>query len=249
EEGWATLYGDPFTFFSPGDSVSEVLQRLDEAGDLSANKDYNTAARFVAFLLERHGVDVVRALCETDIESSADFEAALLAITGESLDALNAEFEGNPVFNAMDAYVINRLQQDLACEDGGLPVVTSPGSWTHDLRCSGAMVEGRRGQWVMSEQLVELPESGRYTFGMVTDRELWFSLELHSCTQVASASIYYNYNPLVLWAEQYDELQYPIEGELSAGIYVLRLWADDSDNDSAILDDSLTIDFSVNPTP
>ncbi|MCA9697589.1 MAG: hypothetical protein KC431_08695, partial [Myxococcales bacterium] len=186
---------------------------------------------------------------ETDIDSSADFEAALLAVTGESLETLLAEFEVHPVFSATDLYSVNRLQQDIACEDDDLPVVTSPGSWTHDLRCSSSTVEGRRGRWVRAQQKIELPEPGRYTFTPIVDRDLHYNLELRACAREGQASVYYIYSPRTLFANTPGNVEYPIEGELPAGTYVLRLFVDAELNEPGTLDDTLTIDIALAPTP
>jgi len=241
EEGWAVLYGSYYyDYHITSELVEDALQHLEETGDVLGH--YGLAGRFVAFLLERNGVDALRELCAIDIESTAEFDAALQQTHGASLETLTTEFADFPKASG------RHLLQEIACEVGDQSVVTSPGSWAHDLRCGQPQVEGRRGQWLMSHQLVEIPADGAYAITVTTAQELSFEYELRSCTYEHMASLYSAYSPRTTRPDDPSVIELSGVDELTAGLHVFRIRLDDRKTDPAVLD-QVTFEVSIAPTP
>ena len=240
EEGFAVLYGDPFAEYSSSGDINDVLQLIDERGNLGGLY-YGASARFVAYLIERGGVESLHRFCGDDIDSSAAFAAAVEETYGESLDAILQAFAVD--YPDDNKFYPRRLRQDQACEVGTQPVLTSPASWTMDMRCGSPGVEGRMGEWLMTHQLIEIPEDGQYRVTATTDRNIIIAHEFRNCTREGMGSIYMGIG--YHWFDA-DKPEVWETEETPAGTYVLRLRVEGADAATDI-DDTLMLDMNIEP--
>jgi hypothetical protein len=229
EEGWATLYGDPF---SGSETVGNLRQAADsvQSGRL-AGEFYPIAARFVAFLLETRGLDGLKALCELSIKDSESLNSALIQVFDQSLDEIEAEFAYYPEWD------VPQLLQDQACEGG--EVTTAPGNWSVDLVCGGPGVEGWEDGLLIAHHLVELPQPGNYGLRFAASVDFHVRMELRSCTRDGMASVFYHPYELYGLAGDPKEL---VVSDLPAGKLVVRLMLRDSA-------DPITLEMGMEPWP
>ena len=216
EEGWATLFAGPFEDAETTGSLRGAIETVAREGRLPGG-DYPLAARFVAYLLEVHDIETVRELCAISFTDAAELDAALLEVTGSSLDDVQLALDESPPVS------LGQLRQDQACE--GLDAALSPAALTMGFRCSDDGVVGRVGGPVWTQRLVELPEPGAYTFTFDASEDVELLLELRNCARDGLASRYYAI-----------ELSHPTPGapaallltDLPAGTYVLRVMINDT---------------------
>lgn len=223
------LYGG---HMQDAETIGDLRRAADEAspGPLPG-EHYPVAARFVAFLLETRGLEPFKNVCEIPVEDAETLDAAFVRVYGSSLDELLGEFEAYP------AWTLGELRQDQACE--GDDIVASPGAWTMSFDCGAPGVEGRLGEQVVTQRLIELPQDGAYTFEFNAKVDSFLRLELRNCIREGLASIHYQ-----------TEYVYPKAGtpkelllfDLPAGVYVVRVMVEDYEAPVAV-------DMSVTPWP
>ena len=208
EEGWATLFGDPFEDGATTSTLRDAVAGVEQHGRLRG-EHYALAARFVALLLEQHSLDAVKQLCLSELTSEASLDAALQEVLGASLDEVQLALDEYP------PWTIGELRRDQACED----VRSATTMTTMTLGCFAEGTEGMLGATAWNQQRIEIPEMGPYIFEFDTEQavELWF--ELRNCERQGEGSIFYQV-----------EVTQPKLGmpaarllHLPAGVYVLRL--------------------------
>jgi hypothetical protein len=229
EEGWATLYANPFEGGEMLGNLREAVSGVALNGHLGG-EHYPMAARFVAFLLESYGLDAVKQLCATTLASEAQLDAALQEVLGASLDEVQLALDQYP------AWTLGALRQDQACE--GADALLSPTSFSIALGCTADGVEGWLGGPVWNHRLVELPEFGAYTFEFDSPQALDLWVELRNCERDGMASTYYT-----------TDATHPKPGapetvlltELPAGVYALRVMVMESQAPSSDLSVEITV--------
>lgn len=236
EEGWATLYANPFEVAGTGGSLGDAMASIEEIGYLDSSY-YPFAARFVAFLIETRGMVAVAELCSFSIGSLSELNAALIQVVGMTADEVQQELDGYP------AWTLGQLRQDQACDDlTGVPV--SPVSWRMSLDCDNANVEGIRNVRVWSSTLVQLPEAWPvFEFSSPDDIDL--RVEFRSCSRDGLASVYYDTTLLHVGSDQPAML---VKYDIIPGIYIIRLMAEgDALSNQQALEVDITVDSSLGP--
>ncbi|WP_157596252.1 hypothetical protein [Plesiocystis pacifica] len=215
EEGWAELYGDPFTHRPPQDSLEQALASVQELGYLGGQY-YGLAARFVAFIIDTRGMSGLRALCGESMDTFADFQQGVEGALNESFDGVWSEFNDWPGGGA------SALRQELACEldEVGLP---TPGAWTMDMSCSNSRVEGSLDTGVGLTERLQIVEGGSYSFEFTPSLDAVFRVELRSCARVNSTSDYHIEGTFDAKAMAPELILFP---DVLPGDYVLRLESD-----------------------
>ena len=209
-EGLGDDFPTPLFFWSHMDSVEAV-------GYLEGDY-YGLAARFVAFIIETHGIEALRQLCSTKVRSASELDAALLMALGSTLEDTELALSSYP------PWTVGQLRQDQACED---LEVLGPGevSWTPEFDCSSEGVEGRVGGPLWTHRLVDLADGGAFEFEFDSNQELRLQLELRSCERDGLASNYYEAQPFLdpKPGAPVTLLLY----DLPPGVYVVRLLLDE----------------------
>jgi len=233
EEGWATLYSNPFENGLVTVTLSETMDAVQDQGRLPVEY-YSLAARFVAFVLETRGLEALRALCEMSMTSASELDVALRQVLGSSLDEVQLEFDMYPMWSAAE------LRQDQACES--TDVLSIPASWTLDLGCTVGGAEGMRAGKVWNHILVELTEDRPHMFEFDAVQDLEVDIELRSCERDGLASIYYQTAIVRPKPGQPSEL---LLYDLPTGVYVLRLMVRNTQD----LGSDLSIGMSITAWP
>jgi hypothetical protein len=234
EEGWATLYGDPFENPPVVGTLREAMEGVEQGGRLRG-EHYPLAARFMAFLLETHGIETVRELCAIPLPNANELDAALLEVLGGSLDEVQVELDEYPMSWT------GQLRQDQACENPNLQ--PSVGSLTLELGCMAEGVEGKFDGRLINQGLFEVPELGHYIFRVGASEELemlW--LEFRSCARDGMASIYYD---LVHIHPKPGDPVGLLRPDVPPGVYVVRAMVKDSQGTSP----DLTIEMNIETWP
>jgi len=234
EEGWATLYGNPFDNRLMTGTLREAMQGIEDDGRLSGTH-YGLAAGFAAFVIETGGVDAVRELCTLRYKDATELDAALLEVLGLSLDAVQLELD-----EYAHKWGSGELRQEQACESAD--ILVSPAAWTLELGCMAEGVEGKLGGAVWNQRLVDLPEGGSYTFEFNSPEDLDLTVELRSCDRDGPASTHYSVGR-----------HYPTAGKPSVvlrdgllpGTYMVRVMLDKSD----VAGPELSVEMSVAQWP
>lgn len=232
EEGWATLYANPFEGGELVGTLREAVAGVEANGRLPGEY-YPLAARFVAFLIESYGIETVRELCAIRLASEAELDAAVQQVLGLSVDEVQLALDEYP------PWTLGELRQDQACDGSEAPIGST--SATIELGCMADGVEGRVGGPVWNHQLVEIPELDAYTFEFETSQavELW--IELRNCEREGLASTYHDIEVLHPKPEMPATL---LHHELPAGTYVVRAMVRDTQD----LDPDFSIGVSVGLT-
>jgi hypothetical protein len=231
EEGWATLYSNPFEGGEMVGTLREAISGVEQEGRL-LGKHYPLAARFVAFLLDSYGLEAVKQLCVIELTTEAELDTALYEVLGASLDQIQSALDGYP------QWTVGALRQDQACE--GADVLLSPISFGIELGCMAKGVEGKLGGPVWNHQLVELPEFGAYTFEFKSPQQVDLWIELRNCERDGPVSAFYTTEMIHVPSGTPEAV---LVTELLAGAYVVRVMA----SEAPALD--LAIEVTVNNWP
>lgn len=190
EEGWATLYSNPFEGGEIIGTLEQVASGIEDEGRLPGEY-YPFAARFVAFVLEGWGLDAIHALCDRRLASVDELEEGLGQVLGLSL---------TEVQNAIDDYPnwsLGQLRQDQACEQDAS--VSVPTSLTIEIGCSAEGAEGLLGHSAWNGVVVDFGEGGSYELTLepvdpLQDIDVW--VEIRSCAREGLASLHYDLDVL-----------------------------------------------------
>jgi hypothetical protein len=229
EEGWAMLYGDHDEVGDTAGALRDAIASVESRGRLSGEY-YALAMRFVAYVIEMHGIDALRGLCSVPTDTQVEFAEAVSNVLGMSFDTVLVEFDEYPTWS------VGELRQDRACETQSASLA-APGSWALNMDCAADGVEGKLGSSISSHTLIELPEPGFYQFEFDTPRIL--DVEIRSCQRDGLASI----------AHAHDRLQHSL-GEpavftqlLPAGVHVVRVTMDDTMEQRSVLSISASVEL------
>lgn len=215
EEGLATVFGDLGWTRAPAPRAR--LVEMFEQSDPVDNADYARAGHFVAFLLERSGMEPLARLAELadygdDVEVVRDaFEQAY----GISLDQAIDEYESFPECDAL-AWT----NKTIACSGEPQirlePSIAADAEFVVDIECSNSDVLGPYGGYMFTETILDIEpglENLQMWISLVGDLEGDVSAALVSCEGGCSGS-----TSLWLTASSLEQRVLP------AGRYVLRMF-------------------------
>ena len=192
EEGWASLYANPFEGGEVVGTLQDVGAALAYSGRLPGEY-YPFAARFVAFVIEGWGIGAVHELCDLRLASSAELDDGLLQVLGLSLSEAQLALDDYPDWS------VGQLRQDEACEhDASLSV---PFSSKLEIGCDANGVEGLLGHSAWSRVIVDFGDGGSYELTVeplepLEPLDVW--VELRSCAREGLASLHYDVDVLHL---------------------------------------------------
>lgn len=213
EEGWAMRYGGPGLISPTHGALRDMIEAEAMAGPLPGHY-YAAAARVTAVLEGQYGIDVVRELCPRHLESTDEWDDALQATIGLSLDEFEAEL------NEQGTHFLGQYRRERACEDGSDTPLVAPVAWSFRLDCDAEGVVGRRDTKTWDQRLVRIETAGRYSIHFASTSNVELTTEVESCDRAGPISLHY----AVFRGMPGEDLTTEIGlGDLAAGTYVVRL--------------------------